>query len=223
MRALGGLLHTGEKTVTGKTIGDNVRDARIEDSEVIRRYADTGGLAALFGNLAPGGAVVKRSAVKSDMQRFVGTARVFDREEDAVAAIYGGKIQKGDVVVIRYEGPAGGPGMREMLGPTSAIVGMGLDSDVALLTDGRFSGATRGAAIGHVSPEAAAGGLLAYTQDGDKIQLDMNAHTLTLLVPDGEIGRRRKTMPQKPPKRLGGYLKRYAGAVSSADRGAVVC
>jgi dihydroxy-acid dehydratase len=223
MRELGGLLYTEEKTVTGRTIGENIANAKIQGSEVIRQHSSTGGLAALFGNLAPDGAVVKRSAVKAEMLDFTGTARVFDCEEAAIAAIYGGKIQRGDVVVIRYEGPAGGPGMREMLGPTSAIAGMGLDSDAALVTDGRFSGATRGAAIGHISPEAASGGLIAYVADGDHIHIDIENHALTLLVPGDEIERRRRTMPIKKNENLTGYLKRYAGSVSSADRGAVVC
>jgi dihydroxy-acid dehydratase len=199
-----------------------VQYAKSKNSDVIQRYADTGGLAALFGNLAPNGAIVKRSAVKVEMLDFTGTARVFDSEEDAIAAIYGGKINKGDVVVIRYEGPAGGPGMREMLNPTSAIVGMGLDSDVALITDGRFSGATRGAAIGHISPEAAVGGLIAYVKDGDKIHIDIKSNAITLLISDDEIAQRKQTAPQKPPKNLSGYLRRYAQAVSSADRGAVL-
>jgi dihydroxy-acid dehydratase len=223
MRELGELLHKNSKTVTGGTIGENIRDAQVKNNGVIKKYADTGGLAALFGNLAPGGAVVKRSAVKAEMLDFTGTARVFDSEEEAIAVIYGGKINKGDVVVIRYEGPAGGPGMREMLNPTSAIAGMGLDSDVALITDGRFSGATRGAAVGHVSPEAAAGGLIAYVRDGDKIHIDINNHALTLLVSDEEIERRKQTVQIKPAKNLSGYLRRYAKTVSSADKGAVLC
>ena len=223
MHELGGLLYTEEKTVTGGTIGENIRDAQIKNSDVIRRYADTGGLAVLFGNLAPNGAVVKRSAVIEAMLDFTGTARVFDGEEDAIAAIYGGEIRKGDVAVIRCEGPAGGPGMREMLMPTSAIAGMGLDGDVALITDGRFSGATRGAAIGHISPEAAAGGLIAYVRGGDQIHIDIHNHTLTLLVPEAEIAMRRQAMPIRKPDKLGGYLKRYSEMVSSADKGAVVC
>jgi dihydroxy-acid dehydratase len=222
MRELGGLLNTDSKTVSGKTIGQNAQEAEVKNSEVIQKYADSGGLAALFGNIAPNGAIVKRSAVKAEMLDFTGSARVFDCEEEAIAAIYGGTINRGDVVVIRYEGPAGGPGMREMLNPTSAIVGMGLDSDVALITDGRFSGATRGAAIGHISPEAAAGGLIAYVKDGDKIHIDITHNALTLLVPDEEIKQRKQTAPQKPPKNLSGYLRRYAQAVSSADRGAVL-
>jgi dihydroxy-acid dehydratase len=191
-------------------------------NDVIREYSPTGGLAVLFGNIAPNGAVVKRSAVKKEMLDFTGAARVYDSEEDAVAAIYGGEIQKGDVVVIRYEGPSGGPGMREMLNPTSAIVGMGLDSDVALITDGRFSGATRGAAIGHISPEAAAGGLIAYIEDGDMIHIDIENYSITLQVADDEIELRKKTIKVKPRQHLRGYLKRYAEAVSSADKGAVL-
>jgi dihydroxy-acid dehydratase len=236
MHELGALLHTEEKTVTGKTIGQNAmsneqrakskeqraKDVAVMNSNVIQRYAETGGLAVLFGNLAPDGAVVKRSAVKAEMLDFTGLARAFDSEEEAIAAIYGGKINKGDIVVIRYEGPSGGPGMREMLNPTSAIVGMGLDSDVALITDGRFSGATRGAAIGHISPEAAAGGLIAYVLDGDKIHIDIKNNALTLLVSDEEIAKRKQNAPKKAPSNLSGYLKRYAQAVSSADRGAVL-
>jgi dihydroxy-acid dehydratase len=222
IRELGALLHTDAQTVSGKTIGQNARESSVKNSDVIQKYAESGGLAALFGNLAPNGAIVKRSAVKAEMLDFTGTARVFDSEEEAIAAIYGNKINKGDVVVIRYEGPAGGPGMREMLSPTSAIVGMGLDSDVALITDGRFSGATRGAAIGHISPEAAAGGLIAYVLDGDKIHIDITHNALTLLVSDEEIARRRQNTPQKLPKTLSGYLRRYAQAVSSADKGAVL-
>jgi dihydroxy-acid dehydratase len=223
MRELGGLLHQGEVTVTGKTIGDIVKDALIKDSCVIRQYSPTGGLAALFGNLAPNGAVVKRSAVREEMLDFTGAARVFDDEESAVDAIYGGRIQKGDVVVIRYEGPSGGPGMREMLKPTSAIAGMGLDGDVALVTDGRFSGATRGAAIGHISPEAAAGGPLAYVVDGDKIRIDIQNCSINLLVSDEEMNTRKENIPLRPTQPLKGILKRYARAVSSADEGAVLC
>ncbi|MCL2832558.1 MAG: dihydroxy-acid dehydratase [Treponema sp.] len=223
MHELGGLLNLDEITVTGRTVGENIKNTIVKNREVIQKYSDTGGLAALFGNLAPGGAVVKRSAVKKEMLDFTGAARVFDGEETAIAAIYSGKIKAGDVVVIRYEGPAGGPGMREMLNPTSAIAGMGLDSDVALITDGRFSGATRGAAIGHVSPEAAAGGLIAWVCDGDKIHIDINNHLMELLVPDEVISERKKTIALRPQQNLSGYLKRYAKAVSSADRGAVVC
>ena len=222
MRELGDLLSKDEMTVTGKTLGENNATAHIIDHQVIQTYAQTGGLSVLFGNLAPDGAVVKRSAVKKEMLDFTGTAIVFDCEEDAVAAIYGGEIRKGDVVVIRYEGPSGGPGMREMLNPTSAIVGMGMDSDVALVTDGRFSGATSGAAIGHVSPEAASGGLIAYIINGDKIHIDIDNHAITLLVQDEEIERRKQTMQIKTGSIQAGYLRRYAKSVSSADKGAIV-
>ncbi|MCL2212735.1 MAG: dihydroxy-acid dehydratase [Oscillospiraceae bacterium] len=221
MNQLGDLLHLGEMTVTGKPVGENIAGARVLNPEVIQKYTETGGLAALFGNLAVDGAVVKRSAVKAEMQNFTGTARVFESEEDAVEAIYGGKIVAGDVVVIRNEGPAGGPGMREMLTPTSAIAGVGLDSQVALITDGRFSGATRGAAIGHISPEAASGGTIAYVCDGDKIHIDIPNYAINLLVSDEEIARRRTTMPIRKPQGLHGYLKRYAGMVESADKGAI--
>ena len=222
MHELGELLHGDEMTVTGKVVRENIKGAHVKNSEVIHEYAATGGLAVLFGNLAPDGAIVKRSAVKAEMLDFTGTARVFDSEEDAIAAIYGGEIQSGEVVVIRYEGPAGGPGMREMLNPTSALAGMGRDSDVALITDGRFSGATRGAAIGHISPEAAAGGLIAYVKNGDKIHIDIANYAITLLVADDEIQQRKQTMQLRPPKNLHGYVKRYAKAVSSADKGAIV-
>jgi dihydroxy-acid dehydratase len=222
MRELGDLLNRDELTVTGKTVGENAQNAVVKDGEVIQRYASTGGLAALFGSLAPDGAVVKRSAVKKEMLDFTGRARVFDGEEAAVTAIYGGKIEKGDAVVIRYEGPSGGPGMREMLQATSAIAGMGLDADVALITDGRFSGATRGAAIGHISPEAAAGGPIAYVVEGDKIHIDIEGNAISLLVSGEEMQKRRDTMRLREPVALSGYLKRYAKAVSSADKGAVL-
>jgi dihydroxy-acid dehydratase len=222
MRELGSLLHMDELTVTGKTAGENVRNAVVKNSEVIQRYSATGGLAVLFGSLAPDGAVVKRSAVKKEMLDFTGRARVFDGEEAAVAAIYNGKIEAGDVVVIRYEGPSGGPGMREMLQATSAIAGMGLDADVALITDGRFSGATRGAAIGHISPEAAAGGPIAYVAGGDKIHIDIERNSISLLVPEEEMRKCREATRLRAPEALSGYLKRYAKAVSSADKGAVL-
>jgi dihydroxy-acid dehydratase len=213
-------------TVTGKTVGENIKTAEVKNRQVIRScddpYSATGGLAVLFGNLAVNGAIVKRSAVRKEMLRFTGNARVFDCEEDAIAAIYAGKIQKGDVVVIRYEGPAGGPGMREMLSPTSAIAGMGLDADVALITDGRFSGATRGAAIGHISPEAAAGGTIAYVKEGDRIKIDIDAKSIELLVSGEELKKRKETMQIKVKKDLKGYIKRYAANVSSADKGAVI-
>ena len=221
-----GMIHGDCKTVTGKTVAENVARAVNRNPEVIRPldnpYTKTGGLAVLFGNLAPNGAIVKRSAVKPEMLVNTGTAKCFDSEEEAIAAIYAGKIVPGDIVVIRYEGPAGGPGMREMLSPTSAIVGMKLDTTVALLTDGRFSGASCGAAIGHISPEAAAGGPIAYIKDGDKIAIDIPNYSLKLLVSDEEMAERKKTMKIREPKKLTGYLKRYAKNVSSADKGAIV-
>lgn len=221
-----GMIHGDCKTVTGKTVAENVARAVNRNPEVIRPldnpYTKTGGLAVLFGNLAPNGAIVKRSAVKPEMLVNTGTAKCFDSEEEAIAAIYAGKIVPGDIVVIRYEGPAGGPGMREMLSPTSAIVGMKLDTTVALLTDGRFSGASCGAAIGHISPEAAAGGPIAYIKDDDKIAIDIPNYSLKLLVSDEEMEERKKTMKIREPKKLTGYLKRYAKNVSSADKGAIV-
>lgn len=221
-----GMIHGDCKTITGKTVAENVARAVNRNPEVIRPldnpYTKTGGLAVLFGNLAPNGAIVKRSAVKPEMLVNTGTAKCFDSEEEAIAAIYAGKIVPGDIVVIRYEGPAGGPGMREMLSPTSAIVGMKLDTTVALLTDGRFSGASCGAAIGHISPEAAAGGPIAYIKDGDKIAIDIPNYSLKLLVSDEEMEERKKTMKIREPKKLTGYLKRYAKNVSSADKGAIV-
>ena len=221
-----GMIHGDCKTVTGKTVAENIAHAVNRNPEVIRPidnpYTKTGGLAVLFGNLAPNGAIVKRSAVKPEMLVNTGTAKCFDSEEEAIAAIYAGKIVPGDIVVIRYEGPAGGPGMREMLSPTSAIVGMKLDTTVALLTDGRFSGASCGAAIGHISPEAAAGGPIAYIKDGDKIAIDIPNYSLKLLVSDEEMEERKKTMKIREPKKLTGYLKRYAKNVSSADKGAIV-
>lgn len=216
------LIHKDALTVNGSTICSAAKNSAVKDASVIKEYSKTGGLAVLFGNLAPEGAVVKRSAVRKEMLNFTGAAKVFDSEELAVEAIYAGKIKKGDVVVIRYEGPAGGPGMREMLFPTSAIAGMGLDADVALITDGRFSGATRGAAIGHVSPEASAGGLIAYIKDGDKISIDIDNYKIELLVLEEEIEARKKVSPLKPNKNLTGYLKRYAQNVSSAGKGAIV-
>ncbi len=221
-----GLLNGNCMTVTCKTVAENLIGVKVLDPQVIRPwespYAPAGGLAVLFGNLCEGGAVVKQSAVAPEMLRHTGPARVFDGEADAIAAIYAGKITEGDVVVIRYEGPAGGPGMREMLGPTSAIAGMGLDTSVALITDGRFSGATRGAAIGHISPEAAAGGLIALVQEGDLIEIDIPAKLLHLSLPEAEIASRRASFeaPKRAP--LSGYLKRYAAMVSSADQGAVL-
>jgi dihydroxy-acid dehydratase len=221
-----GLLQLDALTVSGSNVGENLTGVSVLDNEVIRPidapYAATGGLAVLFGNLAEKGAVVKRSAVAPNMLKFSGRARVFNSEEEAIAAIYGQQIVKGDVVVIRYEGPAGGPGMREMLSPTSALAGMGLDQDVALITDGRFSGATRGAAIGHVSPEAAAGGLFAYVQDGDTVDIDINAASLNVALSDAEIARRHREMRIREPQPVSGYLARYRRMVSSADKGAVI-
>ena len=220
------LLDTSLLTCTGKTVAENLEGVENRNPELIRPiespYSQDGGIAVLKGNLAPEGCVVKRSAVAPEMMVHSGPARVFNSEEDAIAAIYAGEIRAGDVVVIRYEGPKGGPGMREMLNPTSAIAGMGLDKDVALITDGRFSGATRGASIGHVSPEAAAGGLMAYIQDGDPIAIDIPAHKIELLVPEAEIAARKaRTVPQ-PPKQVSGYLKRYRAMVSSANLGAIL-
>lgn len=221
-----GLIHKDCMTVTGKTVGENIKDAVNKDTEVIRPanqpYSVTGGLAVLKGNLAPDGSVVKRSAVCEEMMVHEGPARVFDCEEDAVAAIKGGKIVAGDVVVIRYEGPKGGPGMREMLNPTSAIAGMGLGASVALITDGRFSGASRGASIGHVSPEAAVGGPIALVKEGDRICIDIPRLSLTLAVSDEELAERAAAWKPREPKVTSGYLKRYASLVTSGNRGAVL-
>jgi len=219
-----GLLDTSLITVSGKSVGENLAKSERKGRGVIaavdKPYSAVGGLAVLFGNLAPNGAIVKKSAVAPAMLQYEGIARVFDSEEAAIEAIYQQKIKAGDVVVIRYEGPCGGPGMREMLGPTSAIAGMGLDSAVALLTDGRFSGATRGAAIGHISPEAQAGGPIAYLQDGDRIAIDITNGTLNALLADDEWTKRRQSMTLRKQEGLSGYLKRYAQSVTSADRGA---
>ena len=220
------LIHTDCLTCTGKTVGENISGAVNRDPETIRPidnpYSETGGIAVLKGNLAPDRCVVKRSAVAPEMLTHKGPARVFDSEEEAIKVIYEGGIKAGDVVVIRYEGPAGGPGMREMLSPTSAIQGAGLGSSVALITDGRFSGATRGAAIGHVSPEAVHGGTIAYIKDGDIISIDIPNYTITLEVSDEELEQRKKTMPIKKKDNIKGYLKRYAAMVSSADKGAII-
>ena len=221
-----GLLHTDCMTVTGKTIGENIKNAVNKNPEVIRPldhpYSKTGGLAVLKGNLAPDGGVVKRSAVCDEMMVHEGPARVFDCEEDAITAIKGGKINAGDVVVIRYEGPKGGPGMREMLNPTSAIAGMGLGSSVALITDGRFSGASRGASIGHVSPEAAVGGPIALVGEGDIIKIDIPNMKLELAVSDEELEARRAKWQPREPKVTTGYLARYASMVTSGNRGAIL-
>ena len=220
-----GLLNLDCMTVTGKTVGENIKDCVNKNPEIIRPvdnpYSKTGGIAVLRGNLAPDSCVVKRSAVAPEMLVHEGPARVFDCEDDAIAAIKGGKIVAGDVVVIRYEGPKGGPGMREMLNPTSAIVGMGLGSTVALITDGRFSGASRGASIGHVSPEAAAGGPIGLVEEGDIISIDINANTINMKVSDEELARRRANWTPKT-KEVTGYLKRYAALVTSADKGAIL-
>ncbi len=220
------LIHTDCLTCTGKTVGENISGTVNRDPETIRPidnpYSETGGIAVLKGNLAPDRCVVKRSAVAPEMLTHKGPARVFDSEEEAIKVIYEGGIKAGDVVVIRYEGPAGGPGMREMLSPTSAIQGAGLGSSVALITDGRFSGATRGAAIGHVSPEAVNGGTIAYIKDGDIISIDIPNYTITLEVSDEELEQRKKTMPIKKKDNIKGYLKRYAAMVSSADKGAII-
>ncbi|AKX95109.1 dihydroxy-acid dehydratase [Neomoorella thermoacetica] len=221
-----GLIDGSALTVTGRTVADNVSGRVVSRREVIRPvedpYSREGGLAVLYGNLAPEGAVVKKGAVLPEMMRHEGPARVFNSEEEAFAAIMGKQIKPGDVVVIRYEGPRGGPGMQEMLSPTAALAGMGLDSSVALITDGRFSGASRGASIGHVSPEAAAGGLIALVEEGDIIAIDIEAGKLELKVPEEEIARRRQNWQAPPPKITGGYLGRYARMVTSGARGAVL-
>lgn len=221
-----GLIDGSTMTVTGKTLHENIENALNMNPEVIRTidnpYSRTGGLAVLKGNLAPDGCVVKRSAVAPEMLVHEGPAVVFNSEEEAIAGIFGGKVKAGDVVVIRYEGPAGGPGMREMLSPTSAIAGMGLDKEVALITDGRFSGATRGAAIGHISPEAVSGGLIAYVKDGDLISIDIPNYSISLKVDDEEIAKRKEEMPILKKDNIKGYLKRYASMVSSADKGAIL-
>lgn len=221
-----GLLNTDLITATGKTVGENIKDCNNLDSEVIRPidnpYSQSGGIAILKGNLAPDSGVVKRSAVAPEMLKHEGPARVFDCEEDSIAAIKAGKIVAGDVVVIRYEGPKGGPGMREMLNPTSAIMGMGLGSSVALITDGRFSGASRGACIGHVSPEAAVGGNIALVEDGDLIQIDINANTLNFVISKEELADRRANWQPREPKITTGYLSRYVAMVTSGNRGAVL-
>ena len=221
-----GLLYTDLITATGKTVKENIANCENKDINTIRPidnpYSETGGLAALKGNLAPNGSIVKRSAVCDEMLVHSGPARVFDCEEDAITAIKGGKIVPGDVVVIRYEGPKGGPGMREMLNPTSAIAGMGLGESVALITDGRFSGASRGASIGHVSPEAAVGGPIALVEEGDIINININEKTLNLQVSQEEMEERRKKWSPKDPKIATGYLKRYSKMVTSGDRGAIL-
>ena len=220
------LLHTDLITATGKTVGENIEGVTNKNPEVIRPienpYSEVGGIAVLKGNIAPDTCVVKRSAVVPEMLKHSGPARVFDCEEDAIAAIKGGKIVAGDVVVIRYEGPKGGPGMREMLNPTSAIAGMGLGSSVALITDGRFSGASRGASIGHVSPEAAVGGPIALIEEGDIIDIDIDNHSINVEVSDEELAARKAKWQPKAPKVTTGYLTRYASLVTSANKGAIL-
>lgn len=220
-----GLIDTTARTVDG-TWADRIAGACIADEDVIRdrehAYSQTGGLAVLYGNLAPDGAVVKKGAVLPEMMVHVGPAKCFDSEEACSKGLVEGKVVSGDVVIVRYEGPKGGPGMREMLGPTATLAGMGLDSTCALVTDGRFSGVSRGASIGHVSPEAAAGGLLAYVQDGDQISIDIPNHKIELLVGEDEIARRKTSIVPQPPKKVTGYLKRYRAMVSSANYGAIL-
>ena len=222
----GGFINTSLVTVTGKTIAENIKDAVNKNNNVLRNienpYSKTGGIAILWGNIAKDGCVVKRSAVADEMLVHKGPARVFDCEEDAISAIYAGKINKGDVVVIRYEGPKGGPGMREMLNPTSALAGMKLDKDVALITDGRFSGASRGASIGHVSPEAASGGEIAFIKENDIISIDIPNHKINLKISDEEMEKRRKEIPIKPLEEIRGWLGRYRKLVQSANTGAVL-
>ena len=221
-----GFLDTSLMTATGKTVGENIKGILPKNYNVIKSveepYTKTGGLAVLFGSLAPDGAIVKRSAVAPEMLKHEGPARVFESEEEAIEVIYAGKIRPGDVVVIRNEGPAGGPGMREMLSPTSAIAGMGLDKEVALITDGRFSGATRGAAIGHVSPEATNGGAIAYVKEGDIISIDIPSYSIELKISDEEMEKRKQEMTPLKKTDIKGYLKRYSRMVSSADKGAII-
>lgn len=220
-----GLIDTTARTVDG-IWADRISKAQIKDEDVIRdrdhAYSQTGGLAVLYGNLAPDGAVVKKGAVLPEMMVHTGPAKCFDSEEDCCEGLYAGKVVSGDVVVVRYEGPKGGPGMREMLGPTATLAGMGLDSTCALVTDGRFSGVSRGASIGHVSPEAAAGGLMAYVQDGDQIAIDIPNHSINLLVSEEEISKRKAASVPQPPKQVTGYLKRYRAMVTSANKGAIL-
>ena len=220
------LIKTDLITVTGKTIAENIKNVVNRNPEILRPienpYSDNGGIAILFGNLAPNGTVVKRSACAPELMKHTGPARVFECEEDAMKAVQSQQIHKGDVVVIRYEGPKGGPGMREMLAVTAALAGQGLDKDVALITDGRFSGATRGASLGHCSPEAAVGGPIAFVQEGDKITLDINAYKITLEVSDEELAKRKAEWKPREPNVTVGYLARYAKLVSSADQGAIL-
>ena len=220
-----GCIETECLTVTGKTVGENIRDAKVKDSDVIRdfdnAYSATGGLAVLWGNICPDGAVVKKGAVLPSMLVHTGPAKCFDSEEECCEGLSAGKVVPGDVVIVRYEGPRGGPGMREMLSPTATLAGRGLDSTCALITDGRFSGVSRGASIGHVSPEAAAGGLIAYIRDGDMIEIDIPNHKLNLVLSEEELAERKKTMTIKKGRPVSGYLKRYRALVTSASEGAV--
>jgi dihydroxy-acid dehydratase len=222
----GGIVREGALTVTGETVGERVKDAEIEDREVIRplenAWSPVGGLAVLFGNLAPEGAVVKTAGIQPSMRKFTGKAICFDSQDDAIAGIMAGKVEEGHFVVIRYEGPKGGPGMQEMLSPTSLIMGMGLGEKVALVTDGRFSGATRGACVGHVSPEAAEAGPIGLVQDGDPITIDVEARSLTVEVPDTELARRRESFRPKKKDVRSSWLRRYAHLVTNAARGAVM-
>ena len=222
----GGFLNTSLITVTGKTISENIKNAINKNNKVLRNienpYSKTGGIAILWGNIAKDGCVVKRSAVADEMLVHKGPARVFESEEEAITSIYAGKINKGDVVVIRYEGPKGGPGMREMLNPTSALAGMKLDKDVALITDGRFSGASRGASIGHVSPEAASGGEIAFIKEGDIISIDIPNHSINLEISNEEMEKRKKEIPIKPLEEIKGWLGRYRKLVQSANTGAIL-
>nr|WP_240772667.1 dihydroxy-acid dehydratase [Phragmitibacter flavus] len=221
-----GVLHLNAKTVSGKTLGEVIEGAEVRDADVIRSienaHSPRGGLAVLFGNLAPQGCVVKAAGVAETMMKFTGPAVIFESQEEASVGILVGKVKAGDVVIIRYEGPRGGPGMQEMLAPTSAIAGRGLAESVALITDGRFSGATRGGAIGHVSPEAAAGGPIALVEAGDLIEIDIPARGIRLCVEEGELERRRLAWKKPEPKVRGGWLERYAAMVTSADTGAVL-
>lgn len=218
------LLHADAMTVNGKTVAENTETAQIKNPDVIRSketaYSQTGGLAVLWGNLCPDGAVVKKGAVLPEMMAHTGPAKCFDSEEECIAGLSAGAVKEGDVVVIRYEGPKGGPGMREMLSPTAALAGRGLDRTCALITDGRFSGVSRGASIGHISPEAAAGGLLAYVRDGDPIRIDIENHSLELLISEEVIRQREKEIPLREPRAVTGYLKRYRALVTSASQGA---
>ena len=220
------LIDTSVMTVTGKTVAENIKGIVNRDPEILRPienpYSDNGGIAILFGNLAPNGTVVKRSACAKELMKHTGPARVFNDESEAMEAVQKQEIKSGDVVVIRYEGPKGGPGMREMLAVTAALAGQGLDKEVALITDGRFSGATRGASLGHCSPEAAVGGPIALVEEGDKITLDINNYKITLEVSDEELAKRREKWVCPEPKVTTGYLARYAKLVSSADKGAIL-